>query len=65
MDEIKNNYNNEINEKNTLINELKTENERLNNELKEKNDELGKIKNSFEIKYFLNILYYFQSLYKV
>ena len=49
LNKLKNNYMNEKNEKNNLIEELKNENERIKNELKEKNEELYKIKNSFEI----------------
>ena len=49
LNKLKYNYTNEIKEKNSLIIELKNENEKINNELKEKNDELYKIKNSFEI----------------
>ena len=49
LNKLKECYTSEIKEKNSLIIELKNENERLNIELKEKNDELYKIKNSFEI----------------
>ena len=48
MEEIKQNYNNDINEKEGKLNELKNENDRLINELQGKNEELAKIKNSFE-----------------